>query len=208
MTTEPLAGAYFYKEFARLNEEKTPYEFYTRACQILLEQLGGEKMVLSEQLAEKSMELFLPYRRSMKQQRGKARSYELMFREAVDGFKKIYKKVVPIHGGTTVEAEHISEVKNLLSGKLLKGLERRQESKRGDGKANPWRGNLKFLVQEFVELIVENLFLEHSHGSFTEFNQVVNSMADGIFFVTDMKINEKWEQYNKLVEEWKKSQAA
>ena len=208
MTTEPLAGAYFYKEFARLNEEKTPYELYTRACQILLEQLGGEKMVLSKQLAEKSMELFLPYKRSMKHQRGKARSYELMFREAADGFKKIYKKVVPVHAGTTVEAEHIDEVKNLLSGKLLKGLERRQESKRGDGKVNPWRGDLKFLVQEFVELIVGNLFLEHSHGSFTEFNQAVNSMADGIFFVTDMKINEKWEQYNKLVEEWKKSQAA
>ncbi len=208
ITTEPLAGAFFYKEFARLNEEKKPHDVYTLACQILLEQLGGDKMILSQQLAEKSMELFLPYRRSMKQQRGKARSYELMFRETADGFKQIYKSVVPAHAGTTVEAEQMSEVKNLLSGKLLKGLERRQESKRGDGKVNPWRGDLKTLVMEFVTLVVDRLFLEYAHGSFTEFNQAVNSMADGIFFVTDMNINDKWEQYNKLVETWKKAHPA
>lgn len=192
LTTEPLAGAYFYKEFARLHEEKTPHDLYTRACTILLQYMGGEKMELTEQLAEKSLEIFLPFGRFG---RGKAHAYELIFREAADGFKKVYKKVMPPHAVQSPESEQLTEVKHLLSGRLLKRLESRQENKRGEGMINPGRKALNVLVQEFVELIVDKLFLERSHGSFTEFNQMINSVADGIYFVTDMRINEKWQVY-------------
>lgn len=208
VTTEPLAGACFYKEFARVNEEKSPYDLYTLACQVLLDHLGGTKMELAKQLAEKSMELYLPYRRSAKQQRGKARTYELIFREAADEFKAIYKQVIAGHAGQSITPESLAEVKTLLCGRLLKALERRQESKRGDGKVNPWRKDLKFLVQEFIDLLVDQLFIGRSHGSFTEFNQMINSMADGIFFVTDVNLQNKWEQYHERVEAWKQANAA
>lgn len=192
IAVEPLAGACFYKEYFRLNDDKTPHAIYTKACKTLLEYLGGSAMTLAEELAEQSMNLFLPL---SKNGRGKVHMYELVFREAMESFKAVYKKVVPLNLGQTVDPERIDEVKDLMSGRLLKGLERRQESKGGGGVINPWRKSLNTEIRTFVTLIVDELFLERAHGSFTELNQMVNPMADGIFFVIDSRLSDKWKVY-------------
>ena len=195
IAVEPLAGACFYKEYSRLNDDKSPQPIYTKACQTLLEYLGGNAMTLAEELAEQSMNLFLPLSKSG---RGKAHSYELIFREALESFKTVYKKVVPSNPGLPVEPERIEEVKDLMSGRLLKGLERRQERQGGGGLINPWRKSLNAEIRVFVNLIVDRLFLERAHGSFTELNQMINPMADGIFYVVDTRLSDKWKAYKEL----------
>lgn len=195
IAVEPLAGACFYKEYARLNDDKSPHAIYTKACQTLLEYLGGNAMTLAEELAEQSLNLFLPLSKSG---RGKVHSYELMFREALESFKDVYKKVVPPNPGHPVEQERIEEVKDLMSGRLLKGLERRQESQGGGGLINPWRKRLNVEIRTFVNLVVDRLFLERAHGSFTELNQMINPMADGVFYVIDTRLSDKWKAYKEL----------
>ncbi len=46
LLVNPLAGAHFYKEYGRLNEDKSPFLLLTQACAILLEYFGGDLMNL------------------------------------------------------------------------------------------------------------------------------------------------------------------
>jgi hypothetical protein len=38
---DPLAGAIFYRAYGRLNDEQSPFPIFTKACEVLLEHLGG-----------------------------------------------------------------------------------------------------------------------------------------------------------------------
>jgi CRISPR type I-D-associated protein Csc3/Cas10d len=196
---EPLAGAAFYKEYGRLNDDKTPFPTLARACEVLLGYLGGEMMDLVKSIAEESLKIRLPFR---KYDRGKAHSYELVFREAVDAMRKAFV-VIPMLKtaaltGEKPPAESVAELKKLASGTLLKAMERRQATERGDGFINPSymdmeRQDLGVLVGNFINVIVDDIFLGRAGGSFARFLQLENSIADGVYYVTDRVIGEKSE---------------
>lgn len=198
---EPLAGATFYKEYGRLNNDKSPFPTLARACEVLLEYLGGEMMDLVKRIAEESLQIRLPFR---KYDRGKAHSYELVFREAVDAMRKAFVVIPKLKTaaltGEKPSAESVAELKKLASGTLLKAMERRQATERGDGLINPSykdteRQDLGLLIGNFIDLVVEDVFLGRAGGSFARFLQLENSIADGVYYVTDRVIDEKWESY-------------
>ena len=197
---QPLAGATFYKEYSRLNDDQSPVSTLTRACEVLLEYRGGETMDLVKQIVDESLRIRLPFRGKA---RGKAYSYELVFREAVAAMRKAFLVIPELKTsaltGEKPSEECVAELKKLASGTLLKAMERRQQSQgRGDGYINPpykdeERQNLGLLTGNFVALVVDGVFLERANGSFARFLNLENSIADGVFYVTDRVIGEKWE---------------
>lgn len=206
---KPLAGATFYKEYSRLNDDQSPFPLLARACEVLLEYLGGETMDLVKQIAEESLKIRLPFR---KHDRGKAHSYELVFREAVAAMRKAFSGISELKisalTGEKPSEEYIAELTRCASGTLLKAMERRQTQGRGDGVINPLykdaeRQNLGLLTGNFVTLVVNDVFLGRANGSFARFLNLENSIADGVFYVTDRLISEKWESYQAAREEKK-----
>ncbi|MFQ6100054.1 MAG: type I-D CRISPR-associated protein Cas10d/Csc3 [Anaerolineae bacterium] len=196
LNTSPLAGATFYKEYGRLNEGQSPFPTLTTACEVLLEVQGGELMDLVEKIAQKSLEIALPRGASG---RGKARRYELVFREAVSAMRQAQKMIPEMReaaiGGRRPSAQSIAELKRLTAGTLLKGLERRQESRRGEIFVRAWGDQLGRLVGEFVDLLVDELYLGRAGGSFARFLRLENSLADGIYYYTDRHLGEEWAAY-------------
>jgi len=175
----PLAGAFFYRQYARLNDEQSPFDTYTKACSILLERKGGALMNIATQLAEKSLALFLPLTRYG---RGKAHVYELMFRTAVEAIRK-------------APSADIEETKSFAAGTLLKALERRSQSERSEGIVNPTRGNLNQLAWEFVSILVDEVLVNRARRSVVNFNRLANSLADAIYFQIDRELPSAWERW-------------
>ncbi len=200
LNASPLAGATFYKEFSRLNEGKTPPSLLATACEVLLETQveiqGGELMDLVEGIAKKSLEIALPFRGSG---RGKARRYELVFREAVAAMRKAQRLIPEMReaaiGRQTPSKQSVAELKTLASGTLLKALERRQQSKRGEINVHAYGDELGRLVGELVDILVEDLYLGRARGSFARFLRLENSLADGIYYYTDRNLSQRWEAY-------------
>ena len=58
--------------------------------------------------------------------------------------------------GTPPTPESISELKQLAAGTLLKGLERRRETGRGEIFVRAWGADLGRLVGEFVDILVDD----------------------------------------------------
>ncbi|MBC7248953.1 MAG: type I-D CRISPR-associated protein Cas10d/Csc3 [Anaerolineae bacterium] len=197
LNTSPLAGATFYKEYGRLNDGQSPFPTLTTACEVLLEIQGGELMDLVEKIAKKSLEIALPFGTTG---RGKARRYELVFREAVSAMRKAQKMIPEMReaaiGGRRPSEQSIAELKRLTAGTLLKGLERRQETRRGEIFVRAWGEELGRLVGEFVDLLVDELYLGRAGGSFARFLRLENSLADGIYYYTDRHLGEAWNEYN------------
>lgn len=181
----PLAGAFFYRQYARLNDDATPFDIYTKACSILLERKGGELMNVAKQLAEKSLTLFQPYRRYG---RGKAHLYELVFREAVDAIRKAPSRCP-------------DEIKTFAAGTLLKALERRQQSKRREGIVNPTHGNLNQIAAEFIALLVDEVLVGRASSSVATFNRLANQIADAVYFEIDRTLPERWAAWQARREE-------
>ncbi len=202
LNTSPLAGATFYKEYGRLNDGQSPYPTLARACEVLLEAQaeihGGELMDLVEKIAQKSLELALPFGATG---RGKARRYELVFREGVSAMRKAQPMIPEMRSAALGEqapsAESIAELKRLAAGTLLKGLERRQETRRGDIVVRAWGERLGRLVGEFVDILVDELYLGRAGGSFARFLRLENQLADGIYYYTDRNLASAWEDYNR-----------
>jgi hypothetical protein len=199
LNASPLAGATFYKEFGRLNDGQSPYPTLATACQVLLEAQaeiqGGELMDLVERIAQKSLEIALPRGATG---RGKARRYELVFREGVSAMRKAQQMVPEMReaaiGGGRPSAQSIAELKRLAAGTLLKGLERRQESRRGEIFVRAWGENLGRLVGEFVDILVDDLYLGRARGSFARFLRLENALADGIYYYTDRNLSRLWNE--------------
>lgn len=156
-------------------------------------------MDLCERIAEKSLDIRLPFRAFA---RGKAHSYELVLREAVDALRAAFKVVPELRQtaltGQKPSDESVKELKCLAAGTLLKAMERRQAAQRGDGFINPWREDLSQSVSEFIDLLVDEVFLKRADGSFAAFLRLENTLADGIYYYTDRVLGEKWERYNQL----------
>jgi hypothetical protein len=196
LNVDPLAGAHFYKEYGRENEGKSPYPTFTTACKVLLDIRGGELMDLVERIASKSLEIALPWRTSG---RGKARRYELVFREAVSAMRKAQRMIPEMRkaaiSGQRPPKQSISELKRLAAGTLLKGLERRQERKRGDITIRAWGDELGRLVGEFIDILVDDLYLGRAKGNFARFLRLENSLADGIYYYTDRNLSQLWDEH-------------
>jgi hypothetical protein len=196
VNVDPLAGAYFYKEYGRENDGHSPDRPLDVACQVLLEIRGGELMDLVESVAQKSLEIALPRGASG---RGKARRYELIFREGVAAMRKAQKVIPEMRQaaltGKRPTPDSIAELKRLAAGTLLKGLERRQESKRGEVFVRAWGKELGRLVGEFVDILVDDLYLGRAGGSFARFVRLENSLADGIYYYTDRNLSRLWGEY-------------
>jgi hypothetical protein len=196
LNVDPLAGAYFYKEYGRENDGQSPYSPLDMACEVLLEIRGGELMDLVEKVAQKSLEIALP--RGMSG-RGKARRYELVFREGVGAMRKAQKVIPEMRQaaltGKRPAQESVSELKRLAAGTLLKGLERRKESKRGEIFVHAWGAELSRLVGEFIDILVDDLYLGRAGGSFARFVRLENSLADGIYYYTDRNLSRLWSEY-------------
>jgi hypothetical protein len=175
-----------------LNEGKTPPPLLATACEVLLETFveiqGGELMDLVESIAKKSLDIALPFGVSG---RGKARRYELVFREAVAAMRKAQRVIPEMResaiGRQTPSKQSVTELKTLASGTLLKALERRQQSKRGEIRVHAYGDELGQLVGELVDILVEDLYLGRAQGSFARFLRLENSLADGIYYYTDYK---------------------
>jgi len=196
LNTSPLAGAMFYKEFGRLNDGQSPYPTLARACEVLLDIKGGELMDLVEKIARKSLEIALPF---IATGRGKARRYELVFREAVSAMRRAQQVIPEMReaalGRQRPSEQSIAELKRLTAGTLLKGLERRQGSGRGEILVHAWGEELGRLVGEFVDILVDELYLGRAGGSFARFLRLENSLADGIYYYTDRHLGEEWAAY-------------
>lgn len=190
----PLAGATFYKEFARLDPEHSPSPTLVRACEVLLEFQGGDLMNLVEKIAHKSLEIALP--RSMFG-RGKARRYEFVFRETVSAMRKARQIIPEIRevavGKGRPSEQAIAELKLQAKGTLLKTLERQRE-RRGEISVHAWGEELNRRVGEFVDLVVDDLYLGRAGGSFARFLRLENAIADGIYYYTDCHLSQYWEE--------------
>ncbi len=193
--TSPLAGATFYKEYGRLNEGRSPHPLLAQACEILLNAQGGELMDLVEKIAQKSLEIVLPRGISG---RGKARRYELLFREAVSAMRRAQQMIPEIRetavGKGRPSPQSIAELKRLTAGTLLKALERRQQTWRGEVYVRAWGEELGRKVGEFVDLVVDELYLGRAGGSFARFLRLENAIADGIYYYTDRNLSRYWEE--------------
>ena len=196
LNTSPLAGATFYKEFGRLNDGQSPYPILARACEVLLEIQGGELMNLVEKIARKSLEIALPFGTAG---RGKARRYELVFREAVSAMRRAQQIIPEMReaalGGRRPSEQSIAELKDLTAGTLLKGLERRQGSRRGEIYVRAWGEELGRLVGEFVDILVDELYLGRAEGHFARFLRLENQLADGIYYYTDRHLSRLWDEH-------------
>jgi hypothetical protein len=155
-------------------------------------------MGLVEQIAEKALEIGLP--RSA-YGRGKARRYELVFREGVDAMRKAFHLIPELRKTALTNrlpsADSIAELKQLASGTLLKGMERRQATERGEIFVNPWRKSLGQLTGEFLDLLVDEVYLNRARGSFAHFLRLENSLADGVYYYTDRNLSRLWDEYTK-----------
>jgi hypothetical protein len=202
--TSPLAGATFYKEYARLNNGRSPGESLVRACQMLLDLQGGDLMDLVTRIAEKALGIRLPYR---EYERGKVHSYELTFREAVDAMRKAYALIPELREmaltGARPSANSVAELKKQAGGTLFKAMERRSDPQKYRNIVNPWRLDLNQTVGQFVDLIVDEAFLGRAGGSFARFQRLENSLADGVYYHTDRVLAEKWDAYNRAKAERK-----
>jgi hypothetical protein len=202
VNTSPLAGATFYKEYGRLNDGQSPFPVLARACEVLLEVQadihGGELMDLVEKIAQKSLEIALPIP-PPPPGRGKARRYELVFREGLSAMRKGQQMIPEMRsaalGEQTPSAESIAELKRLTAGTLLKGLERRQGSGRGELVVRAWGERLGRLVGEFVDILVDDLYLNRAGGSFARFVRLENQLADGIYYYTDRNLARLWDEH-------------
>lgn len=196
LNVAPLAGAHFYKEYGRENEGQSPYSPFDVACEVLLEIRGGALMDLVEKVAQKSLEIALPRGTSG---RGKARRYELIFREGVAAMRKAQKVIPEMRQaaltGQRPAPESVAELKRLAAGTLLKGLERRQESRRGEIFVHAWGEALGRLAGEFIDILVDDLYLGRARGSFARFVRLENSLADGIYYYTDRNLSRLWSEY-------------
>jgi hypothetical protein len=197
LNVDPLAGAYFYKEYGRENEGQSPYSPLDVACEVLLEIRGGELMDLVEKIAQKSLQIALPFGASG---RGKARRYELIFREGVSAMRKA-QKLIPEMQQAALTGKHptpesVAELKRLAAGTVLKGLERRRESKRGEIFVRAWGDDLGRLVGEFIDLLVDDVYLGRAGGNFARFVRLENSLSDGVYYYTDRNLSRLWTEYN------------
>lgn len=172
INSEPLAGARFYKE--RVRDGRPLYPAFEAACRLLLEELGGNKMNLAQELAGASLDLYIPSLRGVKAGRGAAHRFETLFRTAIEALKKDPKAPD-------------EELVHRVAGALVKRVQRL------DNGVRPLHGEeLLDGAERMARLIVTDLFSERCGGSLARLAQEENSIADAVFFVTSRELSARW----------------
>ncbi|MFN4073587.1 MAG: type I-D CRISPR-associated protein Cas10d/Csc3 [Thermus sp.] len=196
VNVDPLAGAYFYKEYGRENDGKSSGSLFEIACEVLLEAQGGELKVLAEKIAQKCLDIALP---TIKYGRGKAHRYELIFREAVSVLRWGLRETPNFPS-----EEAIRELKYFVVSILYKRLDSRRQSRRGDILIKPFKQeDLRRLLEELVNILVDELYLGRAGGSLARFRQLENAIASVIYYYTDKNFDSLWNNYRQLREEYK-----
>lgn len=189
INSNPLAGAAFYKKRQRDELPATPA--FTAACTYLLQIKGGWKLDLAERLAHQSLAIFIP---SVKDAKGKAYRYERLFRLATENLKKMSK------------IEDASEMESRIAGAIEKAVMRQEElSKSGEfgGRINCSYEELPQRAQEFANTVVEELFIKRCGRNISKLLTEENSLADGIFFVTDCDASRFWQERRQRINDRK-----
>lgn len=199
--TNPLAGASFYKEYARLNDGFSPDVLLSKACTTILDTLGGDLVNQTAQLAEKCLDIALPTTRSG---RGKARSYELLFRECIAAIREA-SSIIPDFRqaaltGQAPATDSIEELRTLATGRVLKGLERRKQQRRGDMVIVSWGQELRQLTEILVNFVIDELYIKRSNASLAKLLSSENQLAGGVFYHTDKMLSERWKIYRETKE--------
>jgi hypothetical protein len=182
LNSNSLAGAAFYKERQRDDLPVSPE--FTKACTYLLESMRGWKLDLAETLAHQSLAIFIPGGSS--DGKGKANQYERLFRLALETIKGM------------VKVEDPAEMKVRIAGALIKAVERQVGlSKRGRfaGVLACYGEELNRCTYEFAETFVEELFIKRCGRNVSRLLAEENSLADGIFFVTDRDLRKYLDDY-------------
>ena len=180
-------------------------------------------MELTKEVTEKALEIWLPPLsggRGRAYNRGKAHNYELVFREAVDAMRKAFSAIPEVKKaaltGKRPPPEAIAELKGLTAGTLFKAMERRQQSRRmetrqqsrrAEGRVNPWGKDLSQLVGEFIDVIIDEMFLKRAEGHVARFLRLENGIADGIYYYTDRVVAERWKAYRAMQAEKREAKA-
>jgi len=201
---DPLAGAFFYRQYDRERDNTSPRSLVGVACQLILQEKGDEWMSIVEQIARKSLEIALPIGAIG---RGKAHRYELLFRETVAAMRKA-QQVIPELREATLRAQRpsdqvVAELKVLTVGAVLKMLRRRQDNQRWGVFVRAWGEDLNRLVKEFVDLVVDELYLKRAKGDLAAFLQLENQVANGVYYYTDINLDDLWNEYKRKKEESK-----
>ena len=126
------------------------------------------------------MEIFLP---SVKDIKGKANQYERLFRLALESLKKM----------STIEDAR--EMKSRIAGAIVKTVVRQEELNKGgrfSGKINCTLEELRHRSHNFAETIVDELFIRRCGRNISKLLAEENSLADGIFYVTDRDLGKYW----------------
>ncbi len=182
INSNPLAGAAFYKERQR-DDLPTTREF-TMACMYLLELIGGWKLDLAKRLAHQSLAIFLPP--WSKDGKGKANQYERLFRLALEALKKMPR------------VEDPDEMKSRIAGALEKAVLRQRELGKGassTGLMNCRDEELKDRSYEFASTIVDELFIRRCGRNISKLLTEENSLADGIYHITDCELSKYREEF-------------
>lgn len=182
INSNPLAGATFYKERQR-DDLPTTAEF-TKACKYLLDHMGGWKLDLAKTLAHQSLAIFIPP--WSKDGKGKANQYERLFRSALESLKKMSR------------VEDPDEIKSRIAGALEKTVIRQRELGRGNysaGIINCRDDELKDRAYVFAETIVDELFIKRCGRNISKLLAEENSLADGIYHITDCELGKYREDF-------------
>ncbi len=184
INSNPLAGAAFYKERQRDGLPVSPE--FAKACTYLLSHKGGWKLDLAEKLAHQSLAIFLPS--GSNDGKGKANQYERFFRLALDTLKRM------------VSVEDPAEMKSRIAGALVKAVARQgdlSKSGRFSGVLACPGKELDQRAYEFAETIVDEFFIKRCGRNISKLLAEENSLADGVFFVTDRDLGRYWEDYKR-----------
>jgi CRISPR-associated protein Csc3 len=184
INSNPLAGAAFYKE--RQRDDLPVTSEFTQACTYLLELMGGWKLDLAKKLAHQSLAIFLPAR--SRDNKGKANQYEKLFRLALEQLKRMPGEI---------EAD---EMIARIAGTLEKAVSRQEDLNKGGhftGKINCSDDELKKRAEVFAHTIVVELFIKRCGRNISKLLTEENSLADGIFHVTDCELGTHWEDYQR-----------
>lgn len=184
INSNPLAGASFYKERQRDDLPTTPE--FTKACKYLLELMGGWKLDLAKTLTDQSLAIFLPP--WSKDGKGKANQYERLFRLALESLKRMSK------------VEDPNELKSRIAGALEKAVLRQKELGKGSyststGMMNCRDYELKDRAYEFASTIVDELFIKRCGRNISKLLTEENSLADGIYHITDCELGRHREAF-------------
>ncbi len=174
VSVEPLAGAGFYKR--RQADGYAVYPALLRACHLLLELRGGDKLSLVHRLTGASLRLFIPIRGGKRE--GKAHRYETMFRTAVQAVKASPPGICD------------DELEARVAGNLLKRVGRMR------GGVVPLSGDaLTAAAEDLARLVVRDLFRGRCGGRAAQLTHEENALADGIYCVTDRLVGQAWAEY-------------